>query len=91
VVLCCLTPDRRHKAIAAALHVGNVFMAELSVSQRLAQRRQMDTQTTFLDCDVRPNPFNQFAFAHDLTGLVDERYQYVKCPRAEPNDFVRFF
>ena len=65
-------------------------MAELSVPQRLAQRRQMDTQTTFLNRDVRPNPFNQLAFADDLTGPVDERYPYVKTPRAERNDFVPF-
>jgi hypothetical protein len=86
-----LTNDRSDKGIPTPLHICDVFETELSVAQGLAQRRQMDAQTAFLNGHVRPRPGNQRVLADNLAGLVDERHENVERPGPERNHFVRLF
>ena len=81
--------DRRDEAVALALQARNVLAAELTVAQRLAQRRQMDAKTALLDRDVRPCPRDQFGFPDNFTGVFEQRDQNVVGPATQRNDLAR--
>src|ERR1700743_158304 len=81
--------DRCDKAISLALHIRDVFVTELAVSQRLAQRRQMDAQAAFLDRYVRPCLRDQFGLGNNSAGLFEKSDQDVVSPAAKRNDLVR--
>src|SRR5882724_6583146 len=81
--------DRRDEAIALALYARNVLVAELTIAQGLAQRRQMDAKTALLDRDVRPCPRDQLGLPDNRTGVFEKRNQDVIGPAANWNDLVR--
>jgi hypothetical protein len=81
--------DRRDEAVALALYARNVLVTELTVAQCLAQRRQMDAKTAFLDGYVRPSPRNQLGFPDNITGVFEKRNQDVVSPATKWNDLVR--
>src|SRR3984893_19299486 len=80
--------DRRDEAVAVALYARNVLVAELTVAQRLAQRRQMDAKTAFVDRYVRPCPRDQFRFPDSLAGIFEKSDQDVVSPAAKRNELV---
>src|SRR4051812_6258827 len=90
VVVCRKASDRRDEAVALALYARNVLVTELTVAQCLAQRRQMDAKTAFLDRYVRPCPSNQLGLPDNLTGVFEKRNQDVVSPAPKWNDLVRF-
>src|ERR1700730_4399267 len=81
--------DRRDEAVAMARFARDVLVAELTVAQRLAQRRQMDAKAAFLDRYVRPCPRDQLGFPDNLTGVFEKRNQDVVSPATKWNDLVR--
>ena len=93
----CATPvavrgkarDRRDEAVAVALYTRNVLVTELTVAQCLAQRRQMDAKTAFLDRYVRPCLRDQFGLPDNLTGVFEKCDQDVVSPATKWNDLVR--
>src|SRR6476646_8630432 len=81
--------DRRDEAVAVALYTRNELATELTVAQCLAQRRQVDAKTAFLDRYVRPCPRDQFGFPDNLTGFFQKSNQDVVSPATKWNDLVR--
>jgi hypothetical protein len=82
--------DRRDEAVALALYARDVLVTELTIAKGLAQRRQMDAKTAFLDRYVRPCPRDQLGFPDNLTGVFEKRNQDVVSPATKWNDLVRF-
>ena len=70
VMIVSLSLDGNDKAVTASLQVFDVFGSELSVSQRLAERRQMNAKAPFFDGNVGPCLRDQFVLADDLPSLV---------------------
>ena len=81
--------DRRDEAVALALYARNVLVTELTIAQCLAQRRQMDAKTAFLDRYVRPCLRDQFGFSDNLTRVFEKRNQDVVSSATKWNDLVR--
>jgi hypothetical protein len=81
--------NRRNETIAAARDIRDVLVTELTVAQCLAQRRQMNAKTAFLDRYVRPCPRDQFGFLDNLTGAFQKSNQDVVSPATKWNDLVR--
>ncbi len=64
---------RRDKGVTPAGIVGDVAPASTAVPERLAQRGDMDPQSSLVDDRIGPSPGDEPVFVDRLAGAFDQR------------------
>ena len=78
-----LTGHRCDKGVTPAGVVGDVASARAAVAKRLAQRRDMDPERTFVDDRIGPCAGDEPILVDRLAGAFDERDQNIESAAAE--------
>src|SRR3954453_1005968 len=79
---------RGHEAVAAAGDGGQEAVAVLAVTQRLAERGDVDPEVALLDEGVGPDAGDKLVLADDLARPLDQGDQDVQRPAAERHRLV---
>ncbi len=74
---------RCDKGITASSDVDDISRLILPIGQRLAQPRNVNAQTAFLDDHIRPNASQKLLLRHDHPGAFDQCYEDVECAAAD--------
>src|SRR5271170_1678211 len=82
--------NRSDEFISAAGNIHQVSIAVATVTQRSAQRSNMNLEIGFFDYGVRPNPSDQFPFTDHLPWSLDQDGQDFHCATSKANWLVRF-
>ena len=69
---------RRDKAVAPAWDVGDVALARLAVTERLAQRGDMNPQAPLVDDRVWPGARDQQILVNCLAGALNKRDENIQ-------------
>ena len=75
--------NRRHKAIAPALDVGDIPVSEFAILKRLSDGSDVYAEVSLLDDDVGPGVIDELLFCCDLAGASDEIEQNIERTPAE--------
>jgi hypothetical protein len=62
----------------------------VSISERFAKARDMDTEVGLLHNHIRPDPQDQFLAGDDCSGPFDQSDQNIECAAAKLKRLVRF-
>src|ERR1700758_5029629 len=75
------------KGVTSPGLVGDVALAGTAITERFAQRRNMDPEGGLFDDRVRSSPRDQLFFRDRLAGALDERNQNVEGSAPEAQGF----
>src|SRR6185437_2839322 len=71
------------KAIASSGHVRDIAGIVPTISERFAERCDMDVQIGVFNSHIGPNSRDQLLMADDLSSLLDKRDQKIQRPTAD--------
>jgi hypothetical protein len=78
--------DRGHKPVTTPRHCLDKLHTTGTLTQCLAQQRNVLSQISFFNKCVWPDALHQVVFGDDLSAVFNERQQYVEYFRREGND-----
>ena len=84
---CC---DVGNETIAALRHCLNVVLAFLTLSERLAEYRDVLREVVLLDKTVRPHQLHQLFFRQHVTGVFEQSKQRIEDFRRERHFAILF-
>jgi hypothetical protein len=73
-----LVRTQSRQTSSPAFHVRDVPVSQFSVSERLSDRGNVDTETPLLDDDIRPGVTNELVLCYDFAGTLDEMDQNIE-------------
>src|ERR1700719_4954852 len=77
------TNDRSYERVASSFNVGDISVAELAITECLADGGHVDPEAALLHDDVRPDVINELLFSDDLAWTFGEIDQNIERPTAK--------